>query len=43
MGQPSHVYDRPQPYPGGAATSNASPSVHQQEVPSSYSSVTGNN
>ncbi|KAI5580675.1 hypothetical protein BDE02_08G169800 [Populus trichocarpa] len=41
MGQPSHVYDRPQPYPGGAATSNASPSVHQQEVPSSYSSVTG--
>ncbi|KAJ6430398.1 hypothetical protein OIU84_021737 [Salix udensis] len=41
MGQPSYVSDRPQPYPGGAATSNASPSVHQQEVPSSYSSVTG--
>ncbi|XP_034900165.1 uncharacterized protein [Populus alba] len=41
MGQPSHVSDRPQPYLGGAATSNASPSVHQQEVPSSYSSVTG--
>ncbi|KAG5240783.1 transcription elongation regulator [Salix suchowensis] len=39
-GQPSYVSDRPQPYPGGAATFNASPSVHQQEVPSSYSSVT---
>jgi len=43
MGQSSYVSDRPLPYTGGAASSIASPSVHQQEVPSSYSSVTGNN
>ncbi|KAI5572835.1 hypothetical protein BDE02_10G039600 [Populus trichocarpa] len=41
MGQSSYVSDRPLPNTGGAASSIASPSVHQQEVPSSYSSVTG--
>ncbi|CAK7332575.1 unnamed protein product [Dovyalis caffra] len=41
MGESSYGSDRPLAYTGGAATSNASPSVHQQEVPSSYSSVTG--
>lgn len=46
-GQSSYVPDGHIPYTVGGGTSagapTASPSVHQQEVPSSYSSVTGNN